>query len=155
MPALGDDGSVYTMKKVEGEKVNVCILQSVRPPGSGREGSNRLVLTDEGEEWIVDELAGGATIDEVISLLGVSSKTLYSRYNNARVKRATEKGTEMCNRKLRKAQVNAALNGNSAMLIWLGKNRLGQSEHPETAEEASSSPVDDYLMKALEAVKED
>ncbi len=153
MPALGDDGSVYTMKKVEGEKVNVCILQCL--PAKGGKGQNKLVLTDEGEEWIVEEMAGGATIDEVIALLGISSQTLYSRNNNLKVKRAVEKGTEMCNRKLRKAQVNAALNGNSAMLIWLGKNRLGQSEHPETAEEASSSPVDDYLMKALEAVKED
>lgn len=154
MPALGDDGSVYTMKKVEGEKVNVCILQCL-PAKGGKGGQNKLVLTDEGKEWIVDELAGGATIEEVIALLGVSSKTFYSQYNKTKVKDAIEKGTEMCNRKLRKAQVNAALNGNSAMLIWLGKNRLGQSEHPETAEEASSSPVDDYLMKALEAVKED
>lgn len=153
MPAMGEDGCIYVMIRNGEEKVNVCVLE--RQESEGHNKQTRMVLTEDGEKWITDELTKGATIDEVIAALGVSSKTLYARCNNLRVKRAVEKGTEACNMKLRKAQVNAAMNGNTAMLIWLGKNRLGQSEHPETAEEASSSPVDDYLMKALQAVKED
>ncbi len=129
MPAVGEDGGVYVMTKDENGKHNICILER-RSSGQTKQG--RMVLTEQGEEWITSEITKGATIDEVIAMLGVSSKTLYAKYNNERVKRAIEKGTETCNMRLRKAQVNAALNGNTSMLIWLGKNRLGQSDSPKS-----------------------
>ena len=40
------------------------------------------------------------------------------------------KGKEETKQKLRQAQIKAALSGNVAMLIWLGKQMLGQADNP-------------------------
>lgn len=40
------------------------------------------------------------------------------------------KGRIALNMSLRRAQINTALNGNPTMLIWLGKQYLGQSDAP-------------------------
>jgi hypothetical protein len=39
------------------------------------------------------------------------------------------KGREALKQSLRRAQLTVALNGNPTMLIWLGKQYLGQSEN--------------------------
>lgn len=41
-----------------------------------------------------------------------------------------EKGTTLTKQRLRKAQLKLALNGDRSMLIWLGKNILGQMDQP-------------------------
>lgn len=41
-----------------------------------------------------------------------------------------KKGRLETKQRLRKAQLKMALNGDRTMLIWLGKNILGQSENP-------------------------
>lgn len=40
------------------------------------------------------------------------------------------KGRLQTNQRLRQAQLKLALNGDRSMLIWLGKNILGQSDQP-------------------------
>ena len=40
------------------------------------------------------------------------------------------KGRESLKHSLRRAQIKVALGGNATMLIWLGKNLLGQSDQP-------------------------
>jgi hypothetical protein len=45
--------------------------------------------------------------------------------------------------RLRKAQYNKALEGNPVMLIWLGKNILGQKDDPSTGEEDLPLPWKD------------
>ena len=65
----------------------------------------------------------GCTTDEIASVVGCSDKLLETRYFahmvNGRVKR---------NESLRRMQWKAARAGNIAMLIWLGKQYLGQSD---------------------------
>lgn len=51
---------------------------------------------------------------------------------------------------IRETQYNLALGGDARMLIWLGKNRLGQSDHPE-AERAVQSAFE-KLNERLERV---
>ena len=51
---------------------------------------------------------------------------------------------------IRETQYNIALGGDPRMLIWLGKNRLGQSDHPE-AERAVQSAFE-KLNERLEKV---
>jgi hypothetical protein len=41
-----------------------------------------------------------------------------------------QKGTTATKQRLRQAQLKLALNGDRSMLIWLGKNILGQSDAP-------------------------
>ena len=51
------------------------------------------------------------------------------------------------NGRLRVAQMRLALKGDRQMLIWLGKNRLGQSENPKSQEE-----FDGMLKSVLDAI---
>jgi hypothetical protein len=41
-----------------------------------------------------------------------------------------QKGTTSTKQRLRQAQLKLAMNGDRSMLIWLGKNILGQSDQP-------------------------
>jgi hypothetical protein len=49
---------------------------------------------------------------------------------------------------LRRRQYTAAMDGNTSMLIWLGKNWLGQSDQPET-EPVDLQPI--VIQRADEA----
>ena len=85
-------------------------------------------------------LEAGAKGTEVAAALGISFDTLSRRCleNNSadfaeylRVKR------ECGNTKLRLKQQELAMEGDRGMLIWLGKNRLDQSDKKETKTEFS------------------
>ena len=71
----------------------------------------------------------GCKDKEIAEWFGIDSNTL--RYNFSV---ELLKGRESLKHSLRRAQINVALNGNPTMLIWLGKNLLGQSEQPIDAE---------------------
>jgi hypothetical protein len=62
---------------------------------------------------------------EIADWFGIDGNTL--RYNFSA---ELIKGREMLKQSLRRAQLQVALNGNPTMLIWLGKQYLGQSEQP-------------------------
>jgi hypothetical protein len=76
----------------------------------------------------------GAKVTEIADELGVSRDVLHDRF-------ATElrKGRAARNQSLRRAQLKAATDGNATMLIWLGKQYLGQSD----------KTIDDYLLEAI------
>jgi hypothetical protein len=62
---------------------------------------------------------------EICEWLGIDDSTL--KYN---FKHELTKGRENLKQSLRQAQIKLALGGNATMLIWLGKNILGQSDNP-------------------------
>lgn len=65
----------------------------------------------------------GCSNVEIADFCGCSESTIRLRFSDILLKeRADLKG------KLRKAQVFYALKGNATLLIWLGKNMLGQSD---------------------------
>ena len=66
----------------------------------------------------------GCKDSEIGDWFGVDSNTL--RYNFSV---ELLKGREALKQSLRRAQLTVALNGNPTMLIWLGKQYLGQSEN--------------------------
>jgi hypothetical protein len=78
----------------------------------------------------------GAKVTEIADYFGVSRDVIHERF-------ATElgKGKARLKESLRRSQILAAKRGNPAMLIWLGKNYLGQSD----------STIDEYLLEAIEA----
>jgi len=51
-----------------------------------------------------------------------------------------QKGTTKTKQRLRQAQLKLALNGDRTLLIWLGKNILGQSENPISSESSQVLP---------------
>jgi hypothetical protein len=66
----------------------------------------------------------GCKDSEIGDWFGIDSNTL--RYNFSV---ELLKGREALKQSLRRAQLTVALNGNPTMLIWLGKQYLGQSEN--------------------------
>ena len=68
------------------------------------------------------------TQSEIASLLGVSLSTLE---HDPEFLRIHKKGMEQGKASLRRMQYSAAKNGNATMLIWLGKQYLGQNDKQE------------------------
>lgn len=79
----------------------------------------------------------GSTDREIARWFGIAEDTL--RYNFAEI---LAKGREELAQSLRMAQLKLALSGNAVMLIWLGKNILGQSDNPNDSQENQPLPWD-------------
>lgn len=73
---------------------------------------------------LIEKLASiGCSVEEIASQLNVGSATLYRRYDSA-----IKKGHLLRNITVRQMQWLAAMTGNTTMLIWLGKQYLGQTD---------------------------
>ena len=77
-------------------------------------------------EEIVKLSSFGCTNTEMASFFGCSPDLLEKSYSDYIVK-----GKDQGKRRLRKLQWHAAEKGNVVMLIWLGKQYLGQSDKQE------------------------
>lgn len=87
----------------------------------------------------------GCTVDEIGAMLGVSDVTLRKRFLPV-----IEKGREKMKASLRRKQFERAMKGSDTMLVWLGKNLLGQRDKIEqgTPEEYARL-TDDDLRRIL------
>jgi hypothetical protein len=87
----------------------------------------------------VEKLASiGMKISEMAQWFDVDDSTL-----NYNFKQEIAKGKHNLNCSLRQAQIRLALSGNATMLIFLGKNILGQSDSPTTSEANTALPWSD------------
>ena len=87
----------------------------------------------------VEKLASlGMKNSEIADWFGIDDSTL--SYN---FKQFITKGKLNLIRSLRQAQIQTALNGNPALLIWLGRNLLGQSENPNSNDNNQILPYTD------------
>lgn len=75
---------------------------------------------------------------EIADWFGIDGNTL--RYNFSV---ELLKGRETLKQSLRRKQLDVALSGNPTMLIFLGKNLLGQSDNPSAAQDAPILPWTD------------
>ena len=101
----------------------------------GRGANKKVVNPDE----VYLMASYGCTIEEMADFFGVNRETL--KYNFHEYIR---KGFAETKRRLRQAQLKAALAGNnSALLIWLGKNMLGQSDAPTDSQANEPLPWSD------------
>lgn len=111
-------------------------------------GDNRRVISPE---TVTDLAATWADQKEIAQILDIPLGTL--RYNFAK---ELEKGRAETKQALRRAQIKLALGGNVTMLIWLGKNILGQSDQPQAAPEKLTMPQIIVTKEALQqAMDED
>lgn len=85
------------------------------------------------------------TMQEMVDIIGVSEDTLKRRYAGI-----IAKGKAEGKQRLRRKQVEVAMSGNAVMLIWLGKNLLGQSDTPVQEEDKTVLPWTDDLDDATE-----
>jgi hypothetical protein len=87
----------------------------------------------------VEELASlGCTDRDIANFFGIAENTLRYNFSENLVK-----GREDLKVSLRRAQLKLALSGNAVMLIWLGKNILGQSDTPTNSEDNKPLPWQD------------
>jgi hypothetical protein len=80
----------------------------------------------------------GCKDSEIAEWFGVDENTL--RYNFSV---ELLKGKLQLSQSLRQAQIRLAMSGNATMLIWLGKNILGQSDNPIDSEANTPLPWSD------------
>ncbi len=71
----------------------------------------------------------GSTTEEVGFVLGVSKDTIERRFM-----KVMNEGRANLRMSIRRGQYKKALEGNPTMLIWLGKQLLGQKDHVENAD---------------------
>lgn len=87
----------------------------------GRGDNRKVVPPDE-----VEKLARlWCSYNEIAEWFEIPVETL--KYNFSDI---IAKGRSETKQALRRAQIKSALSGNTSMLIWLGKNILGQSDNP-------------------------
>lgn len=83
------------------------------------------------DEALLEKLASiQCTNEELANMVGVSIDTLLRRYATL-IKRARDNGRKS----LRRMQWEAAQKGNVTMLIWLGKQYLGQKDKIDFSED--------------------
>jgi len=87
---------------------------------------------------------------EIAAIMGCHPDTLRDNYSTE-----LDKGRQMGKTSLRRKQWKVAMGGNVAMLIWLGKQYLDQSEKVKEAQEDPDRPLeersDEELTQLLDA----
>lgn len=78
----------------------------------------------------------GLTNKEIAATVDCSVSTLTNRFDDI-----IKEGHERRNGSLRRKQYEVAMGGNAALLIWLGKQYLGQTEKVETAEISAKEAI--------------
>lgn len=87
-------------------------------------GRKAHVFSAEEESMVMKLAELFATETEIAYVMGINRSTL-RKYPHL-----LEGGKARAKVKLRRAQMEKALDGNPTMLIWLGKQMLGQSDNP-------------------------
>lgn len=124
-PLPGDEHFVHDPPPDDGLFLRRVLTQRKTFPtgakvGDGTPGPGRKPI--EIDDRVVMAMATvGATLGEIADFVGVSHDVIEARF--AAQIRTAKAGRKL---RLRQAQWAAALEGNPTMLIWLGKNELGQ-----------------------------
>lgn len=94
------------------------------------------------------ELAAiGCTQDEIGRVFGLSQSAISRRLEKEPHRSAWEGGRAEGDMSLRRKQYEMAMNGNVVMLLWLGKNRLGQADKAESKIEYDSRVSVRYIAE--------
>ena len=90
---------------------------------------------------LVEEMAGlNCSLSEIARVVGCAVSTLKRGFDQV-----IKKGRESVKTSLKRKQYEVAMKGNVSMLIWLGKNYLGQKDKVETNEESKLTIVRKYV----------
>jgi hypothetical protein len=100
----------------------------------GRGKTQRVVPPDE----VYKLAAMGCPDREIAEWFDIGESTL--RYNFSSY---LTKARAHLKQRLRQAQLRTAFDGNPTMLVWLGKNILGQTDNPISSEDSKPLPWSD------------
>ncbi len=96
------------------------------PQPNGARGRPKIIDIDE--EELMKLASYHCTYKEMSKFFGCSMEHLQKNYC-----KVVDVGRERTRQKLRKAQIDTALDGNPTMLIWMGKQALGQQDQKTIA----------------------
>ena len=94
----------------------------------------------------------GCTWDEIAGVLKIGRTTLTARMREKKYRDAYEQGGAEGDVSLRRAQYDSAMKGKTGMLVWLGKNRLNQTDRVETHNETTIHDGSNALDKLSGAI---
>lgn len=115
------------VKNADGKVVELDVFFEKR----ATKGRPRKILTEEALKLIESLAHIMCTEEEIASILGASVDTLLNDDNKELFRTAIEKGKQGGKASLRREQWKLAQKGNASMLIWLGKQWLGQTDKVE------------------------
>lgn len=98
-------------------------------------GDRKRVIPPD-EVWKLANM--GCSVQEIADWFQVSRETLKYNFHDYILK-----AREELKQRLRLAQIKTAVGGNPTMLIWLGKQYLGQSDTPNNSEDKQPLPWTD------------
>jgi hypothetical protein len=78
------------------------------------------------------------TLREIAAVVGIDQETIRKHFSDI-----IEKGRETGKKSLRRAQWEKALSGSDRLLVFLGKNYLGQQDAPDNGEDTQPLPWDE------------
>jgi hypothetical protein len=103
--------------------------------------AGRPSLKDSIDPEMIEKLAKvHCSPQEMGFILGIDFRTIVKHYGDI-----IEKGKAMGKLSLRRKQMEVAMTGNPTMLIWLGKNWLGQEDNPKSEDTAKVLPWNDDI----------
>ena len=109
-------------------------------------GRKRIEFTDDQKKEMEELARIQCTQEEIADYFGCSVDTLHRHFAEF-LKRGKNRGRI----KIRKKQFDLAVQGNVTMLVWLGKQFLGQQEKPDVSKEISEMSDDEILVKLQES----
>lgn len=133
---MDDTNNNPTSKKKTGPKPKDLVTVEVTGYEVGRGITKKVVFDAD----VYKLAAMGCSNAEIARWFDIDENTLAYNFNTI-----LAKGREDLKQSLRRAQIKLALSGNATMLIWLGKNILGQSENPADSDANTPLPWDDDL----------
>lgn len=86
-----------------------------------RKGRTRVADVDRAVVWKLATI--GCTLKEIAFICDIGEETVRNNFGEL-----IEQGQAVCKRALRRKQIDRALEGSDRMLIWLGKQLLGQKD---------------------------
>lgn len=84
-----------------------------------------------------------ATYETMAEILGCHYDTIRRNMQNpeSNFSKAYKKGYGNLKQKLSESQITCAINGNATMLVWLGKQHLGQSDTPDQSQDVDDKAI--------------
>lgn len=129
---------------IEEKDANGNILSTKEGLVIGR-GTNKRVVSPQDVEILAQTFA---TYKDMAEYYGVKENTFRDHFRES-----VTKGRANTKMSLRQWQLAAAKAGNVTMLIWLGKNILGQADSPMNKEENSALPWNNDLQEDSNATE--